>query len=265
MRGNRPFLFADVKNERRPRGNPGVAQAGVSLCLIRSRPVCEEISASSAGPPRSAELISPSSRSPRRSILANRIGTADTLLVHLVNQTAGIFGGDCIRTHVIVEPGARTCCCPALPPHAFIPLAGRESKLEQQVFEVQAGGSLDVYPEITIPQRDSRARQKDNDLSRGRRGTDLPRNVDAGTRGLGREVCAFRELFAWATDITVGDAHRAARARCTLAPRRQPGRPARTFPRKLLCQHRGHSRQSSQNFTADFAHAAAPTIHNILP
>src|ERR1700677_2810632 len=31
----------------------------------------------------------------------------DTLLVHLVNPTAGVFGGDRIRTHVTVEAGAR--------------------------------------------------------------------------------------------------------------------------------------------------------------
>ena len=31
----------------------------------------------------------------------------ETLLVNVVNQTAGIFGGDCISTHIVVEPRAR--------------------------------------------------------------------------------------------------------------------------------------------------------------
>jgi urease accessory protein len=82
----------------------------------------------------------------------------EMLLVNVVNQTAGIFGGDAITSHIVVEPGARVLL--SSPSAArFHPSHEMESRLEQ-TFEIRAGGSLDVFPEISIPQRDSISFQK---------------------------------------------------------------------------------------------------------
>ncbi len=121
-----------------------------------------------------------------------------TLLVNVVNQTAGVFGGDRIRTQVVVEPGARVLL--SSPSAArFHPSQGREARLEQN-FQVRAGGCLDVFPEISIPQRGSRSFQKT--VIQVEQGGELvyletltPGRVAAG------ETFAF-ERYAWSTDIS---------------------------------------------------------------
>jgi urease accessory protein len=81
----------------------------------------------------------------------------EILLVNVVNQTAGWFGGDRATLRVRVDPGARVLL--SSPSAArFHPSAGREVQLAQN-FEIAAGAFLDVYPEISIPQRDSRSAQ----------------------------------------------------------------------------------------------------------
>jgi urease accessory protein len=123
----------------------------------------------------------------------------DTLLVNVVNQTAGIFGGDSISTHVTIGPGARVLL--SSPSAArFHPSHGRESRLEQ-LFEIAAGGSLNVFPEISIPQRDSLSRQKTT--IRMEAGGELlyletltPGRVASG------ETFAF-DRYAWSTDVEV--------------------------------------------------------------
>jgi urease accessory protein len=133
--------------------------------------------------------------------LSKSYWNGDTLLVHLVNPTAGIFGGDCLRTHVAVEAGARVLL--STPSAArFHPSRGRESRLEQH-FEIRAGGSLDVYPEISIPQRDSISRQKTTiHLEPGAEliflETLTPGRVASG------EIFAFAS-YSWSTDIFVDD------------------------------------------------------------
>ncbi len=125
----------------------------------------------------------------------------ETLLVNVVNQTAGIFGGDAVTAHVMVEPGARVLL--SSPSAArFHPSRGRESRLEQ-VFKIRAGGSLDFFPEISIPQRDSCSFQKtvidlepDGELIYLE--TVAPGRVASG------EAFAFSR-YAWSTDIRVGD------------------------------------------------------------
>ncbi len=137
----------------------------------------------------------------------------DTLLVHLVNPTAGIFGGDSLRTHVEVETGARVLL--SSPSAArFHPSRGRESRLEQH-FHIRSGGSLDVYPEISIPQRDSRSRQRT--VIHLEPGAELiyletltPGRVASG------ESFAFA-TYSWSTDIFVGD-RRILRERASVSP-----------------------------------------------
>jgi len=123
----------------------------------------------------------------------------ETLLINVVNQTAGILGGDRIVTHVVVEAGARVLL--SSPSAArFHPSHGRESRLEQ-TFEVRAGGSLDVYPEISIPQRDSRSTQKTAiHLEQG--GELLYLETLAPGRVASGEAFAFSH-YSWRTDIKV--------------------------------------------------------------
>jgi len=145
--------------------------------------------------------------------LSKSYWNGDTLLVHLVNPTAGMFGGDCLRTHVVVQTGARVLLSS---PSAtrFHPSRGRESLLHQH-FEVRAGGSLDIYPEISIPQRGSRSRQETHiELEPGAEliylETLTPGRVASG------EVFAF-ENYAWSTDIVVGT-KRVVRERASVSP-----------------------------------------------
>jgi len=133
--------------------------------------------------------------------LSKSYWNGDTLLVNVVNQTAGIFGGDSITTRVVVEPGARVLL--SSPSAArFHPSQGREARLEQ-TFEISAGGSLDVFPEISIPQRDSRSFQKTMiQVEHG--GELLYLETLAPGRVASGEVFAFAR-YGWSTDITVGD------------------------------------------------------------
>ena len=132
--------------------------------------------------------------------LSKSYWNGDTLLINVINQTAGIFGGDSISTQVSVAPGARVLL--SSPSAArFHPSHGRESRLEQ-IFDIGAGGSLNVFPEISIPQRDSRSFQKTT--IRMESGAELlyletftPGRVASG------ESFAF-DRYAWSTDVEVG-------------------------------------------------------------
>jgi urease accessory protein len=114
---------------------------------------------------------------------------------------AGIFGGDRIQTHIIVETGARVLL--SSPSAArFHPSRGRESRLEQ-TFAIRSGGSLDVFPEISIPQRDSHSFQKTIiHLEAG--GELIYLETLAPGRVASGEAFAFTQ-YAWSTDIQVGD------------------------------------------------------------
>ena len=123
------------------------------------------------------------------------------LLVNVINQTAGIFGGDAITTRVVVESGARVLLSS---PSAsrFHPSRGREARLEQH-FRVCAGASLDVFPELCIPQRDSRSRQQTRiDLEPGAELLYL--ETLAPGRVASDEAFAF-EQYSWSTDVRLGE------------------------------------------------------------
>jgi len=145
--------------------------------------------------------------------LSKSYWNGDTLLVNVVNQTAGIFGGDRITTHVAVEPRARVLL--SSPSAArFHPSRGRESRLEQ-TFEIRAGGSLDVFPEISIPQRDSRSLQK-TVIQMEHGGELIYLETLAPGRVASDEVFAFAQ-YAWWTDIIVAD-RLVHRERTSIAP-----------------------------------------------
>jgi urease accessory protein len=125
----------------------------------------------------------------------------EALLVHLVNPTAGLFGGDSVSVNVVVEAGARLLL--SSPSAArYHPSRGRESRV-LQTYKIRAGGSLDVYPELAIPQRDSRSFQKT--IIHLEEGGELIylENLSPGRVASG-EAFAF-ENYSWSTDIHVGD------------------------------------------------------------
>ena len=122
------------------------------------------------------------------------------LLVNVINPTAGLFGGDLLGLRVKVEPGARVLL--SSPSAArFHPSAGRDVELEQH-FEVKSGAFLDVYPEIAIPQRDSRAQQRTTiEIEPG--GELLYLETLAPGRVASGETFAFAK-YAWSTDVRLG-------------------------------------------------------------
>lgn len=137
----------------------------------------------------------------------------DILLVHVINQTAGLFGGDVVRTNVVVESGARVLL--SSPSAArFHPSGGREVRIEQR-FEIRSGGFLDIFPEITIPQRDSRAVQATRiEIEPG--GEALYLETLAPGRVASGETFEFSR-FSWRTDVRLGQ-RLVHRERATLSP-----------------------------------------------
>ena len=135
------------------------------------------------------------------------------LLVHVVNQTAGWFGGDSVTMRVDLEPGARVLL--SSPSAArFHPSQGREVRLEQ-TFRVARGAFLDVFPEISIPQRDSRSAQSTViEVERG--GELLYLETLAPGRVASGESFAFAQ-YKWRTDVML-DGRLIHRERASLAP-----------------------------------------------
>ena len=154
----------------------------------------------------------------------------DVLLVHVINQTAGLFGGDALGLRVKVEPRAGVLL--SSPSAArFHPSAGRDVELEQH-FEVKAGAFLDVYPEIAIPQRDSRAQQRTRiEVEPG--GELLYLETLAPGRVASGETFAFAK-YAWKTDVRLGGRLILRGTRRPNAARLQPGRPAGVFSVRIL-------------------------------
>ena len=182
----------------------------------------------------------------------------DTLLINVVNQTAGIFGGDSISTRVTVGPGARVLL--SSPSAArFHPSHGRESRLEQ-TFEISAGGSLDVFPEISIPQRDSRSFQRTS-IRIDPGGELLYLETLAPGRVASSELFAF-DRYAWATDVDVGGRliHRERASICPRAASTAGLRalfPASYYAGILLIS------PIAERWSADFAQALAKLSENL--
>lgn len=82
---------------------------------------------------------------------------AHTLLVQVVNPTAGILAGDRLESAIAVEPGAALL---VTTPSASRVFHMRDGAAEcRQHFAVSAGGWLEVSPEPLVPHRASRYRQ----------------------------------------------------------------------------------------------------------
>ena len=184
--------------------------------------------------------------------LSKTYWNGDVLLVNVINQTAGLFGGDVLATRVVVASGARVLL--ASPSAArFHPSAGREVRLEQH-FEVRAGGFLDVFPEISIPQRASRAFQRTQiDVEPG--GELLYLETLAPGRVASGESFAFAR-FAWQTDVRLGR-RLIHRERAALEPGDMSLAPLRAFAPASYYAGLLVVSPQSETWSGDFSHEVA--------
>ena len=135
------------------------------------------------------------------------------LVLNVVNPTAGLLEGDRLRSDVRIERGARLVLT--------TPSANRVHTMRGgtaecgQTFRVDSGGSLEVWPELLIPQSGARYLQKTvAELSRGAEllffETLAPGRVASG------EAFVFDDL-RWTTDVRF-DGRLVVRERYTLNP-----------------------------------------------
>lgn len=137
----------------------------------------------------------------------------DTLLVNVVNPTAGLLSGDTIECDVQVKSGAKLLLTSPSASRSHTMLNG-EARMQQK-FTVSRGARLEVWPELFIPQRNTRYRQTTEvRLEHGAEfllfETLAPGRVASG------EAFEYGKLF-WETDIFLGD-RLVARERYTISP-----------------------------------------------
>lgn len=142
---------------------------------------------------------------------------AGTLVVNVVNPTAGLLAGDEVKCEVAVEPGARLLLT--------TPSAARSHRMREgravlvQDFRVARDGFLDIWPELFIPQAGTRYHQRTTALVEPG-GTLLLAELLAPGRVASGEAFAY-EWLRWETDVYLGP-ELIARERYTL----QPGTPS---------------------------------------
>jgi len=83
-----------------------------------------------------------------------------TLLVQVVNPTAGILSGDRLEASVTVEAGAAVLLTTPSASRVFRMRAGEDEARSLQQFAVASGGWLEVLPEPLVPHRGSRFHQR---------------------------------------------------------------------------------------------------------
>jgi urease accessory protein len=135
----------------------------------------------------------------------------ETLVVNLVNPTAGWFSGDRVECDVAVETGARLLLTSPSAARAHTARAG-PAMLDQRI-RVATGGFLEVLPELFIPQAGADFRQRTAvEMEQGAEllfwETLAPGRVASG------ETFAFARV-EWETSITLGG-RRIARERYSL-------------------------------------------------
>lgn len=122
---------------------------------------------------------------------------AGALVLNIVNPTAGLLDGDRLRVDVRVESGARLLLTTPSASRVHTMRAGCAAVT--QTFTVEAGGSLEWWPEMLIPQRGARYHQQTSiDLAADAelifQETLAPGRVASG------EAFAYDEL-CWKTDL----------------------------------------------------------------
>ncbi|MGB8168325.1 MAG: urease accessory protein UreD, partial [Chthoniobacteraceae bacterium] len=135
------------------------------------------------------------------------------LVVNVVNPTAGLLAGDRIEVRVSVENGARLLLTAPSASRAHCAPEGHAELVQE--FDVAAGGWLDVWPELFIPQGGARYRQRT--ILRVEEGGEALffETLAPGRVAMG-EVFAYTALD-WETDVFLG-AELIARERYRLSP-----------------------------------------------
>ena len=105
----------------------------------------------------------------------------DTLVVNIVNPTAGLLSGDRVHYDVAVESGARVLLTAPSASRAHRIVEG-DARMTQE-YRVAAGGWLESWPEIFIPQGGARYRQQHFAAGRRRRRGVAHRDAGAGANG----------------------------------------------------------------------------------
>ncbi len=126
-----------------------------------------------------------------------------TLVVNIVNPTAGLFSCDRLSCRVSVERGASLLL--TSPSSSRVHRATSEPACVTQQFYVASGGFLDVWPELFIPQSGARYRQK-TEIHLEETAELLYFEAIAPGRVASGEQFAFASL-AWSTDAFLGDDH----------------------------------------------------------
>ena len=137
----------------------------------------------------------------------------NTLVVNVINPTAGLLAGDVIRCDVHVESGARLLLTSPSANRSHRMLTGL-AQVEQR-FQVAAGAWLENWPELFIPQAGTRYRQETT-LRVEPGGTAMLWELLAPGRVASGEAFAFAEL-EWTTKVFFGE-RLAARERYRLVP-----------------------------------------------
>lgn len=135
------------------------------------------------------------------------------LVVNVVNPTAGLLSGDRIDCRVRVESGGRLLVTTPSASRAHCTPEGHAALVQE--FEVEAGGWLDVWPELFIPQGGARYRQRTT-LRVEEGGEALFFETLAPGRVAMGEVFAFTALD-WETEVFLGG-ELIARERYRLSP-----------------------------------------------
>jgi urease accessory protein len=151
---------------------------------------------------------------------------ADALVVNVVNPTAGLLEGDRVECRVRVESGARLLLTT---PSASRAHRMREGSAELvQEMRIEAGGFLEFWPELFIPQGGTRYRQRTRLHVEDGGELIFFESLAPGRVAFG-ESFAFRQL-TWETDVWHGVVH-IARERYHLAPESESVRTLRAvFP-----------------------------------
>lgn len=135
------------------------------------------------------------------------------LVLNLASPTAGLLEGDRVRVEVVVKRGARLVL--STPAATRIHTMRGGSAEVTQTFCVEGGGSLEVSPEMLIPQRAARYRQRTQiALEEGAELLFFERLAPGRTAA--GETFAYEEL-RWETDLRI-DGRLIARERFRLAP-----------------------------------------------
>lgn len=121
----------------------------------------------------------------------------ETLLVNVVNPTAGLFSGDSVESSVEVEGLARVLL--TSPSACRVHRATKDFASVVQSFTVRSGGFLEVFPELFIPQAGARYRQSTTvDVEEG--GRIILLEAIAPGRVASGEVFEFEQL-EWETHV----------------------------------------------------------------